>query len=104
MGAKAAVGILHKKALTAAPEHEREALHDKLAAEHEAIAGGVDAAMEIGVVDEKIEPRHTRSTITQALAEARARRAGTRTFSCRSQRRGRPCAACDGCRAPALVA
>ena len=70
MGAKAAVGILHKKKLAAAPDHEREALHEELAAEHERIAGGVDAAIEIGVVDAKIDPAHTRSVLTQALAEA----------------------------------
>ena len=74
MGAKAAVGILHKKKLAAAPDDEREALHDELAAEHERIAGGVDSAIEIGVVDEKIDPAHTRSKLTQALAEAPARR------------------------------
>ena len=38
------------------------------------IAGGVDSAIEIGVVDEKIDPAHTRSKLTQALAEAPARR------------------------------
>ena len=53
---------------------EREALHEELALEHEKIAGGVDSAIEIGVVDEKIDPAHTRSKITQALAEAPARR------------------------------
>lgn len=74
MGAKAAVGILHKRTLAATPDHEREALHDELAAEHERIAGGVDSAIEIGVVDEKIDPAHTRSKLTQALAEAPARR------------------------------
>jgi acetyl-CoA/propionyl-CoA carboxylase carboxyl transferase subunit len=74
MGAKAAVGILHRKKLAATPEHEREALHEELAAEHERIAGGVDSAIEIGVVDEKIDPAHTRSKVTQALAEAPARR------------------------------
>lgn len=74
MGAKAAVGILHKKKLAAAPEHEREALHDQLAAEHERIAGGVDSALDIGVVDEKIDPAHTRSKLTEALAQAPARR------------------------------
>jgi acetyl-CoA/propionyl-CoA carboxylase carboxyl transferase subunit len=74
MGAKAAVGILHKKKLAAAADHERDALHDELAAEHERIAGGVDNAIEIGVVDEKIDPAHTRSRITQALAQAPARR------------------------------
>jgi acetyl-CoA/propionyl-CoA carboxylase carboxyl transferase subunit len=74
MGAKAAVGILHKKKLAAAADHERDALHDELAAEHERIAGGVDNAIEIGVVDEKIDPAHTRGRITAALAEAPARR------------------------------
>jgi acetyl-CoA/propionyl-CoA carboxylase carboxyl transferase subunit len=74
MGAKAAVGILHKKKLAAAPDHEREALHDELAAEHERLAGGVDNAIEIGVVDEKIDPAHTRSKLTAVLAEAPARR------------------------------
>src|ERR1700754_4873181 len=74
MGAKAAVGILHKKKLAATAEDAREALHDELAAEHERIAGGVDSAIEIGVVDEKIDPAHTRSKLTQALAEAPARR------------------------------
>ncbi len=74
MGAKAAVGILHKKKLVAAPDHEREALHDELAAEHERLAGGVDNAIDIGVVDEKIDPAHTRSKLTAALAQAPARR------------------------------
>ena len=38
------------------------------------LRAGVDSAIEIGVVDEKIDPAHTRSKITQALAEAPARR------------------------------
>jgi acetyl-CoA/propionyl-CoA carboxylase carboxyl transferase subunit len=75
MGAKAAVGILHKRALAAAPDDEREALHDRLAAEHEAIAGGVDRAVEIGVVDEEIDPAKTRSIVTAALASAPSVRA-----------------------------
>ncbi len=74
MGARAAVGILHKRKLAAAAEHEREALHDRLATEHEQIAGGVSRAIAIGVVDELIDPAHTRSTITAALAAAPARR------------------------------
>ena len=41
MGAKAAVGILHRRKLAAAPDEEREALHAQLAEEHEKIAGGV---------------------------------------------------------------
>ncbi|MCF3937991.1 acyl-CoA carboxylase subunit beta [Gordonia tangerina] len=74
MGAKAAVGILHKKALAAAPDDEREALHERLAAEHEAIAGGVGRAQSIGVVDDVIDPATTRSRIAEALAAAPARR------------------------------
>src|SRR6202030_2880627 len=41
MGAVAAVRILHRRTLAAAPHGEREALHAALAAEHEKIAGGV---------------------------------------------------------------
>ncbi len=74
MGAKAAVGILHKKALAAAPDDEREALHERLAAEHEAIAGGVGRAQSIGVVDEIIDPATTRSVLAAAIAAAPARR------------------------------
>jgi acetyl-CoA/propionyl-CoA carboxylase carboxyl transferase subunit len=70
MGAKAAVGILHRKKLAAAPPHEREALHAQLAEEHERIAGGVNRALEIGVVDEVIEPRRTRRRLVAALADA----------------------------------
>ncbi|SDC59590.1 acyl-CoA carboxylase subunit beta [Actinokineospora iranica] len=74
MGAKAAVGILHRKKLAAAPEEEREALHARLTAEHERIAGGVDRAMAIGVVDEVIDPRQTRQKLAEALAAAPAGR------------------------------
>jgi acetyl-CoA/propionyl-CoA carboxylase carboxyl transferase subunit len=74
MGASAAVGILHRKKLAAAPPGEREALHAQLAEEHERIAGGVAKAMEIGVVDEQIEPSRTRALLTEALAAAPAGR------------------------------
>jgi acetyl-CoA/propionyl-CoA carboxylase carboxyl transferase subunit len=74
MGASAAVGILHRKKLAAAPPGEREALHAQLAAEHERIAGGVGRAMDIGVVDELIDPADTRSALAEALAAAPAGR------------------------------
>ena len=74
MGAKAAVGILHRKALAAAAEDEREALHVKLAEHHEQIAGGVDRAVAIGVVDEVIKPAETRRRLAEALAAAPAGR------------------------------
>ncbi|GAA3051165.1 acyl-CoA carboxylase subunit beta [Actinokineospora globicatena] len=70
MGAKAAVGILNRKQLAAAPPEERESLHEHLAAEHSRVAGGVDRALAIGVVDEVIDPRHTRRRLTAALAAA----------------------------------
>jgi len=74
MGATAAVGILHRKKLAAAPPGEREALHAALAEEHERIAGGVGRAIELGVVDELLEPSETRSAIARALAAAPAGR------------------------------
>jgi acetyl-CoA/propionyl-CoA carboxylase carboxyl transferase subunit len=70
MGASAAVGILHRKKLAAAAPGEREALHAQLAQEHERLAGGVARAMELGVVDELIEPEKTRSALAEALAAA----------------------------------
>jgi len=74
MGAKAAVGILHRKKLAAAAEEDREALHIKLTEEHERIAGGVDRAIAIGVVDEVIDPKQTRRKVAEALAAAPAGR------------------------------
>jgi len=74
MGAKAAVGILHRRALAAAAEEDREALHVRLAAEHEQIAGGVNRALAIGVVDEVIDPADTRRRIAETLASAPAGR------------------------------
>jgi acetyl-CoA/propionyl-CoA carboxylase carboxyl transferase subunit len=74
MGASAAVGILHRKKLAAAQPGEREALHAQLAEEHERIAGGVARAMELGVVDELVEPPRTRAAIAEALAAAPAAR------------------------------
>jgi acetyl-CoA/propionyl-CoA carboxylase carboxyl transferase subunit len=74
MDAKAAVGILYRKKLAAAPKDEREALHASLAAEQERVAGGVSRAMSIGVVDEIIDPPKTRQILAEALAAAPAGR------------------------------
>jgi acetyl-CoA/propionyl-CoA carboxylase carboxyl transferase subunit len=70
MGAESAVGVLHRKALAAAPEEEREALRARLAEEHRRVAGGVERAVAIGVVDEIIAPETTRLRIAEALARA----------------------------------
>lgn len=70
MGAVAAVRVLHRKKLAAVPPEERPALEARLAEEHERIAGGVERAIDLGVVDEVIDPAVTRSTIARAIAEA----------------------------------
>jgi acetyl-CoA/propionyl-CoA carboxylase carboxyl transferase subunit len=70
MGASAAVGILHRRKLAAAQPGEREALHAQLAAEHEKVAGGVNRALEIGVVDRVVTPAETRRVLAEALAAA----------------------------------
>jgi acetyl-CoA/propionyl-CoA carboxylase carboxyl transferase subunit len=70
MGAVAAVRILHRRKLAAAPEEERHALEEQLAAEHEKIAGGLQRAQDLGVIDEVIDPAKTRRAIAQAIAEA----------------------------------
>ncbi|HEY7223283.1 MAG TPA: carboxyl transferase domain-containing protein [Micromonosporaceae bacterium] len=74
MGASAAVNILHRKKLAAAAPDEREELRAKLIAEQTRVAGGVDRAVEVGVVDEVIAPEQTRRRIAEALAAAPAAR------------------------------
>ena len=59
MGAVAAVRILHRRKLSEVTPDLRPQVEAELAAEHERIAGGVEKAVEIGVVDEVVEPvRH----------------------------------------------
>jgi acetyl-CoA/propionyl-CoA carboxylase carboxyl transferase subunit len=74
MGASAAVNILHRKKLAATPHEEREAMRARLIEEQTKTAGGVNRALEIGVVDEVIEPAQTRRRIAEALAAAPAAR------------------------------
>jgi len=74
MGASAAVNILHRKKLAAAPSESREELRAKLIEEQMHIAGGVNRALEIGVVDDVITPVDTRRRIAEALAAAPAAR------------------------------
>ncbi|RAY10960.1 acyl-CoA carboxylase subunit beta [Actinomadura craniellae] len=70
MGALAAVRVLHRRKIAAVPEEERPALEAELAAEHEKIAGGLERARDLGVIDEVIEPDKSRSAIARAIAEA----------------------------------
>lgn len=74
MGAVAAVRILHRRKLVDLAEDVRAQVENELADEHSRMAGGVDRAVEIGVVDEIIEPTQTRTAIARAIQEAPHRR------------------------------
>ena len=70
MGAVAAVRILHRRALASVPPEQLHEAETKLAAEHEATAGGLHRAVDLGVIDAIIEPGQTRREIARAIAEA----------------------------------
>ena len=70
MGAVAAVRILHRRRLAEVGPDIRPQVEAELAAEHERLAGGVDKAVEIGVVDEVVEPAVTRSALARAIHDA----------------------------------
>ncbi len=70
MGAGAAVNILHRRRLAAAPAAEREELRARLVEEQARNAGGVNRAVEIGVVDDVIKPAESRRRVAEALAAA----------------------------------
>ena len=74
MGAVAAIRILHRRLLSEVPDDQRNDMELELAAEHEQISGGVTRAVEIGVVDEIIEPNATRTAIAKAILGAPALR------------------------------
>jgi len=76
MGAVAAVRILHRRKIAAVAEDLRPKVETELAAEHETIAGGVDRAVEIGVVDEVVDPARTRSALARAVYGADKGRRG----------------------------
>jgi len=70
MGPIAAVRILHRRKLGEVADDLRPQLEAELAAEHERIAGGVDKAVEIGVVDDIVTPQATRSAVAKAIRDA----------------------------------
>jgi acetyl-CoA/propionyl-CoA carboxylase carboxyl transferase subunit len=70
MGPAAAIEILHRKKLANAPDSEREELRSQLIAEHARFHGGVHRSVDIGVVDEIIDPADSRRRIGEALAAA----------------------------------
>jgi acetyl-CoA/propionyl-CoA carboxylase carboxyl transferase subunit len=70
MGAVAAIRILHRRKLAEVAPELRAQVEAELAAEHEKIAGGIERARQIGVVDEVVEPAKTRSALAAAIATA----------------------------------
>ena len=70
MGSVAAVRIIHRRKLAEVSDDIRPQLEQELAAEHEKVSGGVQRAIEIGVVDEVVEPAASRSAIAAAIAAA----------------------------------
>jgi len=73
MGALAAVRILHRRRLAEVPPDSLAKVEAELASEHERIAGGAERAVEIGVIDEVVEPSATRTAIARAIeAEVQA--------------------------------
>ena len=74
MGAVAAVRVLNRRLLADLPQDQREATELTLAAEHDKVSGGISRAVEIGAVDEIIEPNKTRTALAKAISEAPHRR------------------------------
>ena len=74
MDSAAAVEILHRRTLADAAPEERGLLLDRLTEEHSRTVGGVQTAVDLGLVDEVIDPDSTRSVLAQTLAAARAGR------------------------------
>jgi acetyl-CoA/propionyl-CoA carboxylase carboxyl transferase subunit len=74
MGSVAAIRVLHRRRLAEVDDTERPAVEQQLAEEHEKLSGGLPRAVEMGVVDEIVEPTVTRSALVGALASAPQRR------------------------------
>ncbi|OZM83088.1 acyl-CoA carboxylase subunit beta [Pseudonocardia sp. MH-G8] len=70
MGPEAAVGILHRKELAAVSPVERDSLRAVLVEQHRRVAGGVERAVALDVVDEVIDAENTRPRLVRALAAA----------------------------------
>ncbi|MFI9554600.1 acyl-CoA carboxylase subunit beta [Nonomuraea endophytica] len=70
MGPVAAIRVLKRRELAAASDEERPELEQRLAEEHKRLAGGLERAQDLGVIDEVIKPEETRGAIAKLLAQA----------------------------------
>jgi acetyl-CoA/propionyl-CoA carboxylase carboxyl transferase subunit len=73
MGSVAAVRVLKRRQLAAVPEQQRPELEAALATAHDIESGGVARAVELGLVDEVIDPDRTRSALSTVLAAEQPR-------------------------------
>jgi acetyl-CoA/propionyl-CoA carboxylase carboxyl transferase subunit len=80
MGAVAAIRILKRRQLAATAPEKLSETEAELAAEHEQTVGGLQRALDIGVVDEVIDPSQTRQIVARAIAEAPQARGGHRNI------------------------
>jgi acetyl-CoA/propionyl-CoA carboxylase carboxyl transferase subunit len=74
MGSTAAVRLLHRRKLAAVPPEQRTSVEADLAAEHDAATGGVERAIELGLVDALVEPDDTRAAVSEVLSSCVVRR------------------------------
>ena len=65
----AAIRILHRRTLAATEPDQLSETEAGLAAEHEQTVGGLQRAVDLGVIDEIIDPARTRQAIARAIAE-----------------------------------
>jgi acetyl-CoA/propionyl-CoA carboxylase carboxyl transferase subunit len=70
MGPLAAIRILHRRRLAEVPPEQKDAVEAELAEEHKITAGGLPRCIELGAVDEIVEPTKTRTAIAAALKAA----------------------------------
>ena len=74
MGATAAVEVLHRRELAELEGTDRTQAVDRLAQAHSAQTGGLQRAVDCGVVDAVIEPAATRVAVATAIGAARQAR------------------------------
>lgn len=79
MGPVAAIRILHRRKLAEVAPEDLARVEQELADEHARLAGGVDTAVAIGVVDEMVAPGATRTKVADALRQADFGVRGTHT-------------------------
>lgn len=74
MGPVAAVRLLNHRRLAALPEPSRQVAEAELVADHERRVGSVSHAMQLGLVDDLIDPDRTRTAVASALQQIPDRR------------------------------